>query len=416
MFESLVKYVPFLKKASASKHKQAQTYDKFESLVYACEYLLLWQDPYETKLVLLGINLSFWYLTLIHTTWRFYGLVFTVILGLYLGHVCKHRIWPEIKVPDPNDSSPDSEAWTRLDSNSENVEEIMHILEEAPSLMKDYCVRLKNLRRSHPGLFCLVLCSSFAVLSFLGQNIAGLTLLYFLIMLAFVPGFCLLYLPPHMTANAISFVKSFLKGSGGENDIDEFIPQISEADQTVLNKASINAEKSSRSLLSSLVGSGLSEQAFLPESSSMPSYDESSMDCLDSLTGSEFELSAAERARLINQLKDPGDSSDDESILLKNSQFSGDISSDSEEEKQFCRDLFFSEPVSSKSSANPLENMFSSVIGSAAHNLSVLSSSIISNTFSPKGSNYTQLVPEKKSRHLSSSDEDFEIIDEDDVS
>lgn len=70
--------------------------------------------------------------------------------------------------------------------------------------------------------FCLVLCSSFAVLSFLGQNIAGLTLLYFLIMLAFVPGFCLLYLPPHMTANAISFVKSFLKGSG--KSYIKFIP------------------------------------------------------------------------------------------------------------------------------------------------------------------------------------------------
>ncbi|KAK7864537.1 hypothetical protein R5R35_007312 [Gryllus longicercus] len=403
----------------------------FEPYVMKAQSILVWENPFISVCSVILVNILFG--LAISFEIRFYGLIFTMLLCLFIIDLCIEKVWPEI-TSRPCSTTEDHQAGH---SRVLTVPEISRYVSQAREVLKDYYVWLKNLRDDQPGMFCCAMCLLFALLTFIGRTVPGAVIGYFLLMLVMAgPGICIHVLPPTFKQRVSNFqaaLRSKEKGPLGDlwkrclciiqcflagemdSEVEEYLPEQSCETLALLQQATepVDEEQREESLIVEEFGLDLDTA-----DASILGHDDGSTDGLDM---SEFDLSAppslggsttnshtnnsnhhlpAQAAiprgglrRRHDLTVDDSDSDDEvgDGIHFQSHHFNQDSSE--EEEQAFVQGLVFSEPVSSTASgtttnstqAAPSTSLGEMLTSSAANivsknicNLAALHSSVIS--------------------------------------
>ncbi|XP_074659606.1 reticulophagy regulator 2-like isoform X2 [Tubulanus polymorphus] len=149
-----------------------------ESLITRVQSVLVWEKPWISTTALIAANILFWIIT--HTSYRFVYIMCMTALILIISETWKKRIWPEIKVPTPEDE--DKEGWTAVHPRLMSVPELCHYIAElwttGTMLFNDFW----KYRREHPAKFCVLTSIGFTILAVIGHFISGIMIAYITIM------------------------------------------------------------------------------------------------------------------------------------------------------------------------------------------------------------------------------------------
>ncbi|KAI1304095.1 hypothetical protein HDE_01869 [Halotydeus destructor] len=164
-----------------------------EGYLVNLQSVLLWDKPYNSAVALIALNC--FYLLIISWTRRFYSVLF---FGCFFATAYKlwtNKIWPEIRVPVPEDQL-SNEDWTPLHPTALSAPEIVAFMNHCVDMVSASCDWLLQLRRDNHGSFCLLVTSVFAVCAIIGKTVPGVVIVYILLMtIALGPGIGLHILP-----------------------------------------------------------------------------------------------------------------------------------------------------------------------------------------------------------------------------
>ncbi|XP_075236945.1 uncharacterized protein LOC142333550 [Lycorma delicatula] len=452
LLRNVFRRLRFWKRTSAepvvsSEHDFTRTLKRYEYFVYKIQHILLWENPLETILTFVVIYLLFWLLAA--SEWRFYGILFTVLLISTLYELWTKEIWPEIRAREPPLIQQNMDDISKDDPNYASLIRLSRVLETTQKCAQDYYYWLKNMREKKPGMFCFMMTSVFFVLSFVGRIVPGLVLIYVVIMFGFLaPGLWVHVLSEDCKKlvltkwNMIQY--SICHPSDDLPSEEDYLPDATNEELAILSQF-VEAENMNEDVNSR--GSSAT-QLSAASLSLMPSHDDTSIDSL--ATYSDLDINVENSPKTIQDIEDFTDeSSGNEGIDIdfQTGHFNGDESS-SEEEKVFTSDLKFSETdsagnvLSSSSSSTTVltavpsvtsvqsvdyddkrsrDNLSgfiaSNLIGLSALGHSYLVNVINRNTSASNASRKkSDAIVKNDSSDSLASDEDFEMISHDDVS
>lgn len=235
---------------------------------------------------------------------RFYSFVALVAAVVFMYKTWVDSIWPEIRVPPPEGE--DNEQWTPVHPQVFSVPELSRYITDWSESVRKWIGNIILLRRTNPGLFCILASSTFAMTAVLGRMLSGVLILYGLLMAVTLgPGIVLYVIPAtwYEQADALLRIASGKpprrkprSDGGGEgfnptnsdeepDELEEFLPKMDEkllAKQLSLSldsdtKSSTHSETSllPRELANAPPLDSLDEEAqFYEGMGSMPDYDE----------------------------------------------------------------------------------------------------------------------------------------------
>ncbi|XP_067139127.1 reticulophagy regulator 3 isoform X2 [Centruroides vittatus] len=171
----------------------ASLISKLEQYIIPIQALLIWERPYISAVVLIAVNILFWYIvSLFKRVYSFVAIITLIIFGYKMGI---SKIWQEIRVPPSEDE--DSESWIPVHPKVLSAPELSHYLDEGWKYIKQWGIWLQDLRNRNHGVFCFIISSVFGVLAFIGHIIPGVVITYTLLMTVLLgPGIVLFVLPP----------------------------------------------------------------------------------------------------------------------------------------------------------------------------------------------------------------------------
>ncbi|XP_064648396.1 reticulophagy regulator 3-like [Lineus longissimus] len=149
-----------------------------EPMIMRIQSVLVWERPRISVAMLLFVNFMFWLATT--TSLRFYYLLAMAVLVVIFLETWKNRIWPEIRVPTPDDE--DSEGWTPVHPRLLSVPELAHLVAEYWTTLTYYSNAFWDLRRTKPRKFCLYVCSGCLLLAIVGTYVTGIMISYITVM------------------------------------------------------------------------------------------------------------------------------------------------------------------------------------------------------------------------------------------
>ncbi|XP_029841506.2 reticulophagy regulator 3 isoform X2 [Ixodes scapularis] len=235
---------------------------------------------------------------------RLYSFLAIVAAVVFMYRTWVDSIWPEIRVPPP-EGEEDPEQWTPIHPQVLSVPELNRYFTDWTTSVKRWAQNVAALRKTHPGLFCILSSSTFAMTAVLGRMVSGVLILYSLLMAVTLgPGIALYVIPEtwYEQIEALLRVASGKSpretgsGDGGGNNatnpddgLDEFLPEVDEGElsrQLSLSLESDFAPPSSRGLQAAVARelgtthlASLEEETRLSEGlGSFPDFDEDSMD------------------------------------------------------------------------------------------------------------------------------------------
>lgn len=274
----------------------------FEAHLVWLQSLLIWERPYVSASAFVAVNCLFW--LVVSCSKRFYSFVALIAAVVFMYKTWVNSIWPEIRVPPPEGE--DSEQWTPIHPQVFSVPELSRYITDWSESVRKWLGNVILLRRTNPGLFCILASSTFAMTALLGRMVSGVLILYSLLMAVTLgPGIALYVIPAtwYEQADALLRIASGKPprkqrsdggGGGGDNstnteedddDLAEFLPKMDE--RQLAKQLSLSQDSDTRSSThseTSLLPSGLAiappldsldeEAHFYEGMGSLPDYDD----------------------------------------------------------------------------------------------------------------------------------------------
>ncbi|XP_077555591.1 reticulophagy regulator 3 isoform X3 [Haemaphysalis longicornis] len=233
---------------------------------------------------------------------RFYSFVALVAAVVFMYKTWVNSIWPEIRVPPPEGE--DSEQWTPVHPQVFSVPELSRYITDWSESVRKWLANVILLRRTNPGLFCILASSTFAMTALLGRMVSGVLILYSLLMAVTLgPGIALYVIPATWYEQADALLRiasgkpprrtqsdgggddSTNAGEEEDDELAEFLPKMDE--RLLAKQLSLSQDSDTRSSThseTSLLPSGLAtaplldsldeEAHFYEGMGSLPDYDE----------------------------------------------------------------------------------------------------------------------------------------------
>lgn len=235
---------------------------------------------------------------------RFYSFVALVAAVIFMYKTWVNNIWPEIRVPVPEGE--DNEQWTPVHPQLLSVPELSRYITDWSDSVRKWVTNVILLRKTNPGLFCILASSTFAMMAVLGRMMSGVLILYSLLMAVTLgPGIALYVIPAtwYEQVDALIRIASGkpprrkLHNSGDgegsvptnteeeQDELEEFLPKMDE--KVLAKQLSLSLESDTRLSThseTSLLPEGLAtappldsldeESQFYEGMGSLPDYDE----------------------------------------------------------------------------------------------------------------------------------------------
>ncbi|XP_049517699.1 reticulophagy regulator 3-like isoform X2 [Dermacentor silvarum] len=277
----------------------------FEAHLISIQSLLIWERPYVSATAFVAVNCLFW--LVVSCSRRFYSFVALIAAVVFMYKTWVNSIWPEIRVPPPEGE--DNEQWTPVHPQVFSVPELSRYITDWSESVRKWFANVILLRKTNPGLFCILASSTFAMTAVLGRMVSGVLILYSLLMAVTLgPGIALYVIPAtwYEQADALMRIASGKpprrkqrnddgggvgEGSGPTNteeeqdELEEFLPKMDE--RLLAKQLSLSLESDTRSSTlsdTSLLPQGLAtappldsldeETQFYEGMGSLPDYDE----------------------------------------------------------------------------------------------------------------------------------------------
>ncbi|XP_075537992.1 reticulophagy regulator 3 isoform X2 [Dermacentor variabilis] len=278
----------------------------FEAHLISIQSLLIWERPYVSATAFVAVNCLFW--LVVSCSRRFYSFVALIAAVVFMYKTWVNSIWPEIRVPPPEGE--DNEQWTPVHPQVFSVPELSRYITDWSESVRKWVANVILLRKTNPGLFCILASSTFAITAVLGRMVSGVLILYSLLMAVTLgPGIALYVIPAtwYEQADALMRIASGKpprrkqrndddgggvgEGSGPTNteeeqdELEEFLPKMDE--RLLAKQLSLSLESDTRSSThsdTSLLPQGLAtappldsldeEIQFYEGMGSLPDYDE----------------------------------------------------------------------------------------------------------------------------------------------
>lgn len=206
---------------------------------------------------------------------RFYSFVALIAALVFMYKTWVDKIWPEIRVPIPEGE--DNEQWTPVHPQVFSVPELSRYITDWSESIRKWVANVILLRKTNPGLFCILASSTFAMTAVLGRMMSGVLILYSLLMAVTLgPGIALYVIPDTWYEQFDALVRIAsgkpprrkLQGDGGgegsvptnneeeKDELEEFLPKMDE--KVLAKQLSLSLESDTRS-------STLSDTSLLPQ-------------------------------------------------------------------------------------------------------------------------------------------------------
>jgi len=365
----------------------------FESKLVVVQEVAVWSNPTVSIIWVVLSQILLYYLC----NWTV-SLVSTgsyILLSLYVYMTWVYTVWPAVRVPPSPEADP--ETWTPLHPDVLSAPELQTFLNNFRSRVSEILQGLILLREEQPGKFCAVMSIVFLTTAGLGLKFSTPFLLHSSLLLVLVlPGALIRLNRNPSLAPVISFTSEFLSSlvelvvyrglNAPPRDhnkyLEEFEPENTEENVSVLNKALRSGEKPDKSdddLLSNL---------------QLPSHEEVENDSLNNLLEFEADLQPPSGLAVEHNLATYSDSDSEEDLKVGSSQIRDYNDSDT--------DSLELDPELMRGGV--VGTVTSSVAGASSSLTSVLGN-LLSTTINTQ---------ERQDRRLSGA-EDFEFISQEDL-
>merc|ERR1712106_1309654 len=261
----------------------------FESKLVSAQEVAVWSNPYRSVVWLVLTQVMLYYLCTSSTPLLSTTAYFTLSAYIYITWV--YTIWPAIRVPPSVEE--DDENWTPVHPDVLSAPELDTFIKDSKTKIYQIVSGLKLFREEQPGKFCILLSSFFLALAGVGIKFSTPFLLHTSAFLALVlPA---VIIRPSKNQNCAPVLKFFSDFSAGlidllvyrglnapprENrDLDEFVPEVTEENVSLLNKALSYVQKQEKEDDLSLIGN-----------MSIPSHEDVENDSMNALLDFEKDL------------------------------------------------------------------------------------------------------------------------------
>jgi len=208
----------------------------FENKLIYVQEVLIWTDIQRSVIWLLASQL-FLYQFCISTTPVLSTSAYLALAG-YLYTTWRHRIWPAIKVPEP-EISQDTEKWTSVHPDTYSAPELEQLCSKSRQKIIEIYEGIWLLRSEEPLRFCIVMSSFFTATAFLGVKVSTPFLIHTVALLAFTLPPLLIYLARNdearpcllLIGEIIISISNSLVYTGSKivpkenHELDEFLPE-----------------------------------------------------------------------------------------------------------------------------------------------------------------------------------------------
>jgi len=279
----------FLNTVGEQEQREETWLKEYESKLVSAQEIAVWTSPWKSVIWLVLTQALLYYLCNSTTPLLSTTMYFSLSAYIYITWV--YTIWPAIRVPPPRDQ--DTETWTPVHPDVMSAPELETFLRNSNVKICQIFAGLKLFREEQPGKFSIVLSSFFLALLALGLKVSTHLLLHSFAFLALVLPGAILRLNENQTcAPILNFIADFSSGLvdllvyRGVNappienkDLDEFVPEVTEENVSLLNKALTYVQKREKDDDLSLIGD-----------MSIPSHEEVENDSMNALLDFEKEL------------------------------------------------------------------------------------------------------------------------------
>ncbi|XP_037502185.1 reticulophagy regulator 3 isoform X1 [Rhipicephalus sanguineus] len=245
----------------------------FEAHLITIQSLLIWERPYVSATAFVAVNCLFW--LVVSCSRRFYSFVALIAAVTFMYKTWVDKIWPEIRVPIPEGE--DNEQWTPVHPQVFSVPELSRYITDWSESIRKWVANVILLRKTNPGLFCILASSTFAMTAVLGRMMSGVLILYSLLMAVTLgPGIALYVIPDTWYEQFDALVRIAsgkpprrkLEDDGGgegsvptnneeeKDELEEFLPKMDE--KVLAKQLSLSLESDTRS-------STISDTSLLPQ-------------------------------------------------------------------------------------------------------------------------------------------------------
>ncbi|XP_013407732.1 reticulophagy regulator 3 [Lingula anatina] len=166
------------RRVSYKEQKLRDLLNSIEPHVMHAQSILVWEKPGQSAVMLLGVNVVFWLATT--TCIRAFCLLAITAMLFFLLDTWQNHIWPEIKAP-PSPGE-DTDSWVSVQPHLMSVPEISRYAAEMWVTASVYSHLLWNMRKRHPGKFCILICTGSFCLAGIGHYIPGIMISYIIVM------------------------------------------------------------------------------------------------------------------------------------------------------------------------------------------------------------------------------------------
>jgi len=260
-----------------------------ESKLVSAQEVAVWSNPYKSMVWLVLTQLMLYYICTSSTPLLSTTAYFTLSVYIYITWV--YTIWPAVRVPPTEEEDP--EGWTTVHPDVLSAPELDVFLKSSKNKIFQILTGLKLLREEQPGKFCAVISSFFITLAGFGVKFSTPFLLHSSAFLALVLPAVILRLNKNKNVALVSqFVSDFSSGlidllvyrginapPRENNDLDEFVPEVTEENVSLFNKALSYVQKQEKEEDISLIGN-----------MSFPSHEEVENDSINALLDFENDL------------------------------------------------------------------------------------------------------------------------------
>lgn len=323
----------------------ASMISKIEQYIIPIQALLIWERPYISAVVLIAVNILFWYIvSLFKRVYSFVAIITLIIFGYKMGI---SKIWQEIRVPQPDDE--DTESWIPVHPQVLSAPELSHYLDEGLKYIKQWFIWLQDLRSRSHGVFCFIISSIFALLAFIGYVIPGVVITYTLLMTVLLgPGIVLFVLPPTLYDQLKDVIFPAItnqitsSNQNDDNENDEFLPNVSTVGEfSILQENSLVNDDLTETRFEEVVVRELGLESLITEEDDLSLYQ-----------GLENFPSVEEEEESGDEIELPQPTNGEENIINIVPTYYKEESSDTDNEELFSEGLTFTDVLDTDSNSN----------------------------------------------------------------
>ncbi|UXI19047.1 Low affinity cationic amino acid transporter 2 [Sarcoptes scabiei] len=199
---------------NSQEQKMPQSFSlimNFESQIVELQSLLIWENPRNSFLALIGFSCAYWIIVLWQP--RLLFVVASIGFCYHFYEMWHKHVWPEIRIP----SLANHENWTAINPKVLSVPEIKLYFEQMTFLAQEILNKMIEFRKRSHGTFCCCSLIFFVTFYYIGLIVPGIVVTYFIVIsILLTPGFLIHVLPR-------STFESLIKKLNLNRNDDDFI-------------------------------------------------------------------------------------------------------------------------------------------------------------------------------------------------